>query len=210
MPDRATPRTVLVRTGWLLAELAVVFAGVYGAFLLDEYRQERQLERRRDQIIETLCREAGRVETNLSNFVPLYDSLFVRDFTRSYEAGERPIPRPLDFFAGSFEAGMWQTMLQSGGLDALELETITQAQRFYGALGNVASYGDALARRLESTIVPRLDDGTAAFYAPGTDRLKRAYRWYPSTVETLSYHLHTLEGAADSLLTDLHCADDSI
>lgn len=200
------PRRVLRRSGLLLAELFVVFAGVYGAFLLDGCRQERQLERRRDQIVSTLCDEAGQVRTNLSQFIAVYDSFYVDPFMRAYRDGERPLPRPLDFFAGSFNAGMWNALLQSGGLDALDHATIARAQMFYGGLENASSYGDAFVQRLNDHVLPRLDEGPAAFYPPEDVDLKPAYRWYPASLQGFGFHLQNLQAAADSLSADLDCS----
>lgn len=193
------------RSGWLVAEIAVVFLGVYGAFLLDGCRQSQQLERRRVQIASTLCDEAGQVRTNLSQFIAVYDSFYVAPFMRAYHDGERPLPRPLDFFAGSFNAGMWNALLQSGGLDALDHETIARAQIFYGGLENASSYGDAFVQRLNDHVLPRLDEGPAAFYPPEDVDLKPAYRWYPASLQGFSFHLQNLQAAADSLSADLDC-----
>lgn len=205
MRVRFLPSRFWRRSGWLVAEIAVVFLGVYGAFLLDGCRQSQQLERRRAQIASTLCDEAGQVRTNLSQFIAVYDSFYVTPFMRAYRDGERPLPRPLDFFAGSLDAGMWNALLQSGGLDALDHETITRAQIFYGGLENASSYGDAFVRRLNEHVLPRLDEGPDAFYPPGGDELKTAYQWYPSSLQGFDFHLRNLQASADSLSAVLDC-----
>ncbi len=51
------------------------------------------MDRRRDQIVSTLCDEAGQVRANLSQFIAVYDSFYVNPFMRAYHDGERPLPR---------------------------------------------------------------------------------------------------------------------
>ena len=57
----------------IVAELLIVFVGVYLAFMLAEYRETRRLEDRKDRVIALLHEGVGRYETLFSGFVLWHD-----------------------------------------------------------------------------------------------------------------------------------------
>jgi hypothetical protein len=208
MPDASASRSVLARIGWLLAELAVVFVGVYGAFWLDGFREQQRLEVRRDQIVTTLCSESDELRTQLPEFVVLYDSLYVFPFTDALDAGERPLPRPLDFYTGTFNTGMWEATLASGGLDALDYDLIREAQQFYTTVSNTFAYTEKFLLRIDGLVLPNLERGESAFYAPGSDRLRPGFEWYSGSLMQLKSILEQTRAQADALYLSLDCAPD--
>src|SRR5215470_9079765 len=105
--------------GGRVAELVLVFVGVYGAFWLNDYQQHRQDAERRDRIlasIEQLLRE-GIESGKISR---ANEERAAADFQRALDAGEMPALRPFVFIT-DYSPADFATMLQSGGIQLLDL-----------------------------------------------------------------------------------------
>jgi hypothetical protein len=105
------------------AELVLVFIGVYAAFWLNDYQQHQQEAKRRDQILASLERtlregiESGRINA-------AKEEQQVAEFQRALDAGEMPPLHPL-VFTTDYSPGDFATLLQSGGIELLDVETLT-------------------------------------------------------------------------------------
>ena len=109
--------------GRWVAELILVFVGVYAAFRLNDYQQHRQDAERRDRIlasIEQLLRE-GIESGKISR---ANEERAAADFQRALDAGEMPALRPFVFIT-DYSPSDFATMLQSGGIQLLDLQTLT-------------------------------------------------------------------------------------
>src|SRR5213076_3102587 len=108
--------------GWV-AELILVFVGVYAAFWLNSYQQQQQDAQRRDRIlawIEQTLREgieSGKISRAKQERA-------AAEFRRSLDGGEMPPLRPF-VFTTDYSPGDFATWLQSGGAQLLDLETLT-------------------------------------------------------------------------------------
>src|ERR1700756_3521727 len=123
MSETTERPSVLSRIGRWTAELILVFVGVYAAFWLNNYQQHRQDAERRDRIlasIETTLREG--IESNKVNRVRQQHD--AAEFRRALNAGETPPLRPFIFIT-DYNPGDIATMLQAGGIQLLNLETLT-------------------------------------------------------------------------------------
>lgn len=114
-----------------LIELLIVFAGVYGAFLLSEYKENRQKAERRGQIYDALLREISGVSKDahqsgkgLSRMKAFYDSLMA----------EKEMP-PLKPFADpiAFRPHIWEATIQSDGLVLMKVSSIEKISGFYNS-----------------------------------------------------------------------------
>src|SRR6185369_15302942 len=109
--------------GRWVAELLLVFVGVYAAFWLNNYQQRQQDEERRDRILASIERtlrdgiEGGKINR-------AKEELVAADFRRALEAGEMPPLAPF-VFTIVYIPGDFATMLQAGGIQLLDLETLT-------------------------------------------------------------------------------------
>src|SRR5437016_2094063 len=113
--------------GWI-AELVLVFVGVYAAFWLNNYQQRRQDEERRDRIlasIEQTLREG--IQSGKINRAK--EEREATEFKRALDAGEMPPLHPF-VFTTDYSPGDFATLLQSGGIQLLVLKTLT-ALRYY-------------------------------------------------------------------------------
>src|SRR4029077_13900289 len=112
MSQTTEKRSRFAHLGGWVAELVLVFVGVYAAFWLNNYQQHRQDAERRDQILaslEELLREgidshqaAGPKEEEQST-----------EFRRALDAGAMPLLRPFVFIT-DYSPGDIATLLQSG------------------------------------------------------------------------------------------------
>ena len=88
--------SVFTRIGRWIAELVLVFVGVYAAFWLNNYQQHQQEADRRDQILASLEQqleegiESGRI-------IRAKQERRAAEFRRALEAGEMPPLKPFVF-----------------------------------------------------------------------------------------------------------------
>ena len=116
--DRKAP--FLSRAGRWVAELVLIFVGVYGAFWLSNYQQHRQDAERRDRILASIEQtlrqgiESGKI--NRAN-----EEREAVEFRRALDAGEMPSLHPFVFIT-DYSPGVFATMLQAGGIQLLDLQ----------------------------------------------------------------------------------------
>src|SRR5260370_28939039 len=109
--DRKTP--FLSRAGRWIAELVLVFVGVYAAFWLNNYQQYRQDAERRDRIlasIEQTLREG--IESGKINRAK--EEREAAEFRRAVNAAEMPPLHPF-VFTTDYSPVEFATRLQSRG-----------------------------------------------------------------------------------------------
>ena len=113
MSQTTEKRSRFARFGRWVAELLLVFTGVYAAFWLNNYQQHRQDADRRDQILASFEQqlregiESGKI--NRAN-----QERRAAEFQRALNAGEMPPLQPFVFIT-DYSPTDWATMLQSGG-----------------------------------------------------------------------------------------------
>jgi hypothetical protein len=111
------------RLGRWVAELLLVFVGVYAAFWLNNYQQRRQDVERRDRILASLEQELREgIESGKINRAK--EEREAAGFRRALDVGEMPPLHPF-VFTTDYSSGDFATMLQAGGIQLLDLETLT-------------------------------------------------------------------------------------
>src|SRR6266481_9074129 len=115
--------SLLSRLGRWLAELILVFVGVYAAFWLNSYQQHREQVQRRDQILSYL---EQRLQDGIDSVKRdgAQEEKQVAEFQRALAAGEMPPLRPFAFFTDYNPADI-ATLLQAGGIELLDIKTLT-------------------------------------------------------------------------------------
>src|SRR5262249_23248519 len=109
--------------GRWVAELVLVFVGVYAAFWLSNYQQQRQDAKRRDQILASIEQtlregiESGRISR-------LKQEEQAAEFRRALDEGKMPPLHPFTFTT-DYSPADFATMLQAGGIQLLDLATLT-------------------------------------------------------------------------------------
>jgi hypothetical protein len=169
-----------------LAELILVFIGVYAAFWLNNYQEQRQDAQRHDRIlasIEQTLREG--LESNKINRARQKQQ--AAEFQQKLDAGEMPPLRPFVFIT-DYNPGDIATLLQAGGIQLLDLETLTALRHdeevIRWGLQRVTRY----QKLSDELIVPNLDQEISFFYDPTTKKLRRRFDIYPEALrETVNF-----------------------
>jgi hypothetical protein len=189
------------RIGRWVAELILVFVGVYAAFWLNNFQQHQQDAERRDRILasieETLREgiESGRI--NRAN-----EEREAAEFQRALGAGEMPPLHPFVFIT-DYNPGDFATMLQAGGIQLLDLETLTALRHdesvIRWGLSRIARY----QKLSDELIVPNLDQDISFFYDPVTKKLEKRFEIYPEALEATVKFANDLERTHTELLRQI-------
>lgn len=185
------------RFGWLIAELVFVFMGLYGAFLLERMHDEDMDLLRKRQILQALVDEFQNYENELGSASDSLDNAYGSPFFNAYSSGERPFPRPIPYGGmGSVNTGIWEAMLQSGGIEVLEVGDIQKVQSFFKKLQDLLDLYSRFERLSESMILPEMDQEVGFFYETNGSELRDKYKWYVNSLFTISMSLQGLTAQA--------------
>jgi hypothetical protein len=201
MTETTENRSPLVRIGRWLAELILVFVGVYGAFWLNNYQQHQQDLKRRDQILASLESQlhdgidSAKTET-------VREEKIVAEFDRALAAGEMPPIRPFGFTT-DYSASDIATILQSGGIELLDVKTLTALRDLESVIRGGLSRLKHFETLSDELIAPNLDQDISFFYDPATKKLRKRFEKYPDALHSAVQFFHDLEKAQDTLLKQI-------
>ena len=157
-------RPLLSKIGF---ELFAVFAGVTAAFALDDYRNQRDQDDRRQAIYRALDRE-------LKQMAETHGPVFQREMTQqlnSWDAslakGERPLP-PSFKLPGAERppTGVWDAAVASDSIELVDPDLFYELARFYNRANSVGNLYQRYASYAQSDVWPHLTDGPDAFWQP--------------------------------------------
>ena len=194
-------RSGFSRFGRWVAELVLVFVGVYAAFWLNSYQQHRQDAERRDRILASLEEElrrgieSGKLET-------AKEEREATEFRRGLDAGEMPPLRPF-VFTTDYSPGDFATWLQAGGIQLLDVKTLTTLRELESVirwgLNDIARY----QKLSDELIVPNLDQDISFFYDPATRKLRKRFEIYPEALDATVKFAHDLDRTKTALLKQI-------
>jgi hypothetical protein len=201
MSQTTEKRSRLSRFGRWVAELVLVFVGVYAAFWLNSYQQHRQDAERRDRILASLEEElrrgieSGKLET-------AKEEREATEFRRGLDAGEMPPLRPF-VFTTDYSPGDFATWLQAGGIQLLDVKTLTTLRELESVirwgLNDIARY----QKLSDELIVPNLDQDISFFYDPATRKLRKRFEIYPEALDATVKFAHDLDRTKTALLKQI-------
>src|SRR5947208_6905688 len=140
--------------GWV-AELVLVFVGVYAAFWLNNYQQHRQDAERRDQILASLEQQLREgIQSGKINRASQEQR--AAEFRRALAAGEMPPLRPF-VFTTDYSPSDIATMLQSGGVELLDVRTLSALRELESVIRWGLSDIQRYQKLSDELIVPNLD-----------------------------------------------------
>ena len=181
-----------------MAELVLVFVGVYAAFWLNNYQQHLQEAKRRDQIlasIEQTLRDG--IESGKINGAQ--EERQAAEFQLALDAGEMPRLHPFVFTTDYTPIDL-ATLLQSGGIELLDVETLTALRNdesvIRWGLSRMAHY----QKLSDELIVPNLDEDISFFYDPAAKKLRKRFEMYPEALQATVKFAHDLEKTHTELL----------
>jgi hypothetical protein len=181
----------LSRLSRWVAELLLVFIGVYAAFWLSNYQQRQQDAERRDRIlasIEQTLREG--IESGKINRAK--EEREAAEFQRALDAGQMPPLRPF-VFTTDYSPGDVAALLQSGGIQLLDLETLTALRNDESVIRWGLSRMARYQKLSDELIVPNLDQDIAFFYDPATKKLRKRFEMYPEALQATVKFAYDLE-----------------
>src|SRR6266853_4111077 len=188
----------LWRLGRWLAELILVFVGVYVAFGLNSYQQHREQVQRRDQILSYL---EQRLQDGIDSAKRdgAQEEKQVAEFQRALAAGEMPPLRPFAFFTDYNPADI-ATLLQSGGIELLDIKTLTVLRQMETDVRTDLSTLAHFEKLSDELIAPNLDQDISFFYDPATKRLRKRFEKYPEGLNATVKLFHDMEKTQTDLL----------
>jgi hypothetical protein len=201
MSQTTEKRSRFARLGRWVAELVLVFVGVSAAFWLSNYQQHRQDAERRDRIlasIEQLLQQG--IQSGKINRAK--QERRAAEFQRALDAGQMPPLQPFVFIT-DYSPGDFATMLQSGGNQLLDLETLTALRNdesvIRWGLSGMARY----QKLSDELIVPNLNQDISFFYDPTTKKLRKQFEIYPEALQANVKFANDLERTHTELLKQI-------
>jgi hypothetical protein len=186
--------------GWV-AELVLVFVGVYAAFWLNNFQQHQQDTERHDRILASIERTLrDGIESNKINRVEQEQE--AAEFRRALDAGEMPPLHPF-VFTTDYSPGDFATMLQAGGIQLLDLETLTALRNDESVIRWGLSRMARHQKLSDELIIPNLDQDISFFYDPATKKLRKRFEIYPEALEARVKFANDLERTHTELLKQI-------
>jgi hypothetical protein len=183
--------------GWV-AELVLVFVGVYAAFWLNNYQQHRQDAERRDQILASLEQQLREgIESGKINRAQQEQR--AAEFQRALDAGEMPPLHPF-VFTTDYSPSDWATMLQAGGVQLLDVQTLMAVRNDESVIRWGLSRMAWYQKLSDELIVPNLDQDISFFYDPATKKLRKRFEIYPEALQANVKFANELERTHTELL----------
>ncbi len=201
MSETTEKRSRLARLGRWLAELVLVFVGVYAAFWLSNYQQQQQNLQRRDRILAYL---EQRLEDGISSATidGAKEEKLVAAFKRSLDAGEMPPLHPFAFSTDYNPADI-VTFLQSGGIELLDVKTLTVLRQLESTVRGDLAAMTHFEKLSDELIAPNLDQDISFFYDPATKKLRKRFEKYPEALELVVKLFHDMEKTQTDLLQQI-------
>ena len=184
-----------------LVDVGIVFVGVYAAFALNGHLIHQQEQQRRSQILAYLEKGAVAAAERLKSVTANYDRN-MNQFLDQLAKGDMPEITAISW-ASSYNPNENAWLLQAGGLELLDIETIARMRE----LDTAASTGLATMAHYQTLsdqlIAPHLGDGRSFFYDPSTKQLRKEYAQYPAILQEGSVILHDITQKTDQLVAQL-------
>src|SRR5213596_2385813 len=198
MSQTTEKRTRFAHIGSWIAELILVFVGVYAAFWLNNFQQHREDAQRRDQILASL-EELLREGIDSNKAAGAKEEKQATEFRRVLDAGEMPPLRPFVFIT-DYSPGDIATLLQSGGVQLLDVKTLMALRELESVIRWGLSDIQRYQRLSDELIVPNLDQDISFFYDPATKKLRRRFEIYPQALEATVKFAHDLDRTKTELV----------
>jgi uncharacterized protein YukE len=191
-------KTVSARLARWTAELVLVFIGVSAAFWLNNYQQHQQEAKRRDQILASLERTL-REGIASGKINAAQEERQASEFQRALDAGEMPPLVPY-VFTTDYSPGDFAAVLQSGGVELLDVETLNALRDAESVIRWGLSRLQRYQKLSDELIVPNLAQNISFFYDPATKKLRKPFEMYPEALQATVQFAHDLDRTHTELL----------
>src|SRR5919201_101707 len=198
MPHLEHRSTWRQRLGWLTGELFVVFAGVSAAFIVENYRDNRNQIAEMHQAVAGIIAELTSSETKSQEFSDAILADIVR-WEEADRAGKRAIPGHYRIPGAPHPpAAAWNTAVTSGLARMLDPQLRMDLGYFYSEFVGIHDNYDRYNQFTERDILPRIIAGVDTFY--GADgHLLPVFRVHMDLQKEFATDLRRLSGLAHDL-----------
>jgi hypothetical protein len=201
MSDAKDKRSFVSHVGRWMAELVLVFVGVYAAFWLNSFQQHQQDAKRRDQILASL-EETLREGIESGKVNGAEEEQRATEFQRALDTGQMPPLHPF-VFTTDYTPTDLATLLQAGGIELLDVKTLTALREDESAIRWGLSRMAHYQKLSDELIVPNLEKDSSFFYDPATKRLRKRFEMYPEALQATVKFAHDLERTHTALLKQI-------
>lgn len=194
--------------GWLVGQLIVVFAGVSAAFVVENYRDNKNQQAEFRQAVSGVIAELSRYETRGVEFADGIDGK-IAAWQQAERNGTRAIPGYYRIPGATHPpSAAWTTMVSSGLVRFIEPELRTELGLFYSEMVGIHDNYDRYNQFTEREVLPRIALGPDAFY--GTDgRILPAFRVHMDLQKDFAADLRRLSNQAHDLRLKLESVRSS-
>jgi len=113
-----------------------------------------------------------------------------------------PALRPF-VFTTDYSPGDFATILQSGGIQLLDLQTLTALRNDESTIRWGLSRMARYTKFSDELIVPNLDQDISFFYDPATRKLRKRFEMYPEALDETVKFANELERTHTALLKQI-------
>jgi hypothetical protein len=121
------------------------------------------------------------------------------EFRRALDAGEMPPLKPF-VFTTDYSPIDWATMLQSGGVQLLDVQTLMAVRNDESVIRWGLSRMAWYQKLSDELIVPNLDQDISFFYDPATKKLRKRFEIYLDALDARVKFANELERTHTELL----------
>ena len=162
--------------GKLALELVVVFAGVFLASLVDQWKASQTQKANQREVLslleESYRYQAQKLTTDSAGF---HQS--ISDFIKRYDDGDMPQLIP-EYFASGLDSGFWNVMLATGTANGLDPKLLFQIQIAESAARVLLNRANQINELTFTVLDPNMGQPHTEFYDEATKKLRPKYQWY--------------------------------
>ena len=196
------------RLGWLAGELFVIFAGVSAAFVVENYRDNRNQIAELHQAVAGIIAE---LQSHESKGLKYADAI-LGDVTRWEDAdrsGQRAVPGHYRIPGAPHPpTAAWNTAVASGLVRLLDPQLRMNLGYFYSEFHGIHDNYDRYNQFTEHEVLPRMISGVDTFYGPD-GHLLPVFRVHMEMQKEFATDLRRLSGMAHDLRIRLEAVQQS-
>jgi hypothetical protein len=196
------------RLGWLTGELLVIFAGVSAAFIVENYRDNRNEIAEMHRAVAGIISELATTGTKARKYS---DAIFAEmaRWEDADRAGKRAVPGYYRIPGAPHPpAAAWNSAVASGIARMLEPGLRRDLGYFYSEFVGIHDNYDRYNQFTEREVLPRSLSGPDAFYGPD-GRLLPVFRVHMDLQKEFAEDLRRLSGMAQDLRVRLEAIQSS-
>ena len=158
-------------------------------------------QKRRDQILASLEQRLKEgIESAKTEGIK--EGREVTEFRRALKAGEMPPLRPFAF-SSDYSASDIATLLQSGGIELLDVKTLTVLRQLESIIRGDLSKMAHFEKLSDELIAPNRDQDISFFYDPTTKKLRKRFEDYPEALQMVATFFRDAERTQTDLLKQI-------